>query len=163
MISSAAVAFDWPIRVSSPTLSLMPATVACCSSIAVAIAPISLSVSATPPAISCILPLTSRASATPFSACSVAWRTCSAMSWARLRELPASLPTSSATTAKPLPCSPARAASIEALSDSMLVWLAMREMASAMWLICVLFSEMAPTSSTMLVICWISFSTRRAA
>ena len=61
VISSAAVALDWPIRVSSPTFSLMPATVACCSSMAVAIAPISLSVSATPSAISCILPLTSRA------------------------------------------------------------------------------------------------------
>src|SRR5882757_4907215 len=57
----------------------------------------------------------------------------------------------------------ARAASIEALSESMLVWLAMREIASAIRLICVLFSEIAPTSSTMLVICLISLSTRLAA
>ena len=45
----------------------------------------------------------------------------------------------------------------------MLVWLAMREIESAIRLICELFSEMAPTSSTMLVICTISFSTRLAA
>jgi hypothetical protein len=40
----------------------------------------------------------------------------------------ASLPTSSATTANPRPCSPARAASIAALSASSFVWLAIRWM-----------------------------------
>ncbi|MNI78079.1 hypothetical protein D3C73_1344270 [compost metagenome] len=38
---------------------------------------------------------------------------------------------SPATTAKPLPCSPARAASIEALRESRLVWLAISEIMAA--------------------------------
>ena len=59
VISSAAVALDWPMRVSSLTLRLMSETTTCCSSIAVAIAPISLSPSETPLAMSCILRPTS--------------------------------------------------------------------------------------------------------
>ncbi|WP_278245295.1 hypothetical protein [Clostridium sp. BL8] len=43
----------------------------------------------------------------------------------------ASFLTSSATTAKPLPCSPALAASMAAFSASKLVWPAIPEMASA--------------------------------
>ncbi len=43
---------------------------------------------------------------------------------------PARLRTSPATTAKPRPCSPARAASTEALSARMLVWKAMESMTS---------------------------------
>ena len=48
----------------------------------------------------------------------------------------ASFLTSSATTAKPRPCSPARAASTAALSASRLVWAAMVEMVSTMPSIC---------------------------
>ncbi len=45
----------------------------------------------------------------------------------------ASLRTSAATTVKPLPCSPARAASMAAFRASRLVWLAMSSMASTIW------------------------------
>jgi hypothetical protein len=46
----------------------------------------------------------------------------SPISWAATWLLSASFLTSAATTAKPLPCSPARAASMAALSASRLVW-----------------------------------------
>ena len=46
------------------------------------------------------------------------------ISFAAARLLSASLLTSVATTENPLPCSPARAASMAALSESRLVWLA---------------------------------------
>jgi hypothetical protein len=53
---------------------------------------------------------------------------------------------------KALAGSPARAASIAALSASMLVWLAMREIAPAIWVICPLFCEIALTTSTIVPI-----------
>jgi hypothetical protein len=52
-------------------------------------------------------------------------RAASAERWARLR-------TSLATTAKPRPCSPARAASTAAFSARMLVWKAMPSMVPMM-------------------------------
>ena len=55
----------------------------------------------------------------------------------------ASFPTSSATTAKPLPASPALAASIDAFSDRRLVWEAMS------WMSSMIFSE-ASTDSVMI-------------
>jgi hypothetical protein len=63
-----------------------------------------------------------------------------ALRWARLR-------TSVATTAKPRPCSPARAASTAALSASRLVWKATSSISCTMSVICRLatsISRMAP-------------------
>ena len=57
------------------------------------------------------------------------------MSWVALAVWVARFLTSHATTAKPLPCSPARAASIVALSASRLVWPAMLEISSTTSLI----------------------------
>jgi hypothetical protein len=69
-------------------------------------------------------------------------RAASALRWARLR-------TSPATTAKPRPCSPARAASTAALSARMLVWKAMPSitpMMSAIFLELALISSMVETT-----------------
>ena len=75
--------------------------------------------------------------------------------------------TSLATTAKPLPASPARAASMVALSASRLVW---REMASIEPITVSTFSSAADSSAsrpwlcvtltTMVSICWITLSSR---
>ena len=69
-------------------------------------------------------------------------RAAEAERWARLR-------TSLATTAKPRPCSPARAASTAALSARMLVWKAMPSMVpmmSAIWRELVLISSIVATT-----------------
>ncbi|MNZ67675.1 hypothetical protein D3C78_859300 [compost metagenome] len=66
---------------------------------------------------------------------SISWRT----SWAAPAERLARLRTSPATTAKPRPCSPARAASTEALRARMLVW---KAMASIIWMIWAICSEL---------------------
>ena len=63
-------------------------------------------------------------------------------------ERSASLRTSSATTANPSPCSPARAASMAAFKASRLVWLAISEITWMISLICVeddLIRSMAST------------------
>ncbi len=59
----------------------------------------------------------------------------------------ASLRTSAATTANPLPCSPARAASIAALSASRLVWYAMSSMMPIFCAICFIAWVVATTAS----------------
>ena len=66
--------------------------------------------------------------------------------------LAASLPTSSATTEKPLPCSPARAASMAAFRDSKLVLLAIFSITSVILLILSELTAMLFTTSTMSVI-----------
>ena len=68
----------------------------------------------------------------------VAWLDCSA-----------SERTSPATTAKPLPCSPARAASTEAFSASMLDWAAMSETVVMISPICWVWAERASMFSAM--------------
>ena len=60
----------------------------------------------------------------------------------------ASLPTSSATTAKPRPCSPARAASMAAFRASRLVWSAMSPITPMMPPICSEEAAMALMAST---------------
>ena len=57
-----------------------------------------------------------------------AWEIREEVLWEALAVLAASRRTSSATTAKPLPASPARAASTAAFSARMLVWKAMSSM-----------------------------------
>ena len=56
----------------------------------------------------------------------------------------ASLRTSSATTAKPMPCSPARAASMAAFRASRFVWLAISEIT---WMISLICCELVRISS----------------
>ena len=68
------------------------------------------------------------------------------ISLAAVAERPARLRTSVATTAKPRPCSPARAASTAAFSASRLVWNAissMTPMMSAIFLLAALMPPMA--------------------
>ena len=62
---------------------------------------------------------------------------------------PARSLTSPATTAKPLPASPARAASMVALSASRLVWSAMVEMLPAIWSISAIVAERRSTVSAL--------------
>ena len=64
--------------------------------------------------------------------CPMSSEICAAACW----ESSASLRTSSATTANPRPCSPARAASMAAFSASRFVWAAMPEIVSTIWPIC---------------------------
>ena len=101
--------------------------------------PMPLLCSAAPLLISSITSVTRATLSTIPRMVSPAWRTSSEPSRVRDTEVsikarisraasparPARLRTSSATTAKPRPCSPARAASTEALRARMLVWKAM--------------------------------------
>jgi hypothetical protein len=120
-----------------------------CSSVARAICPTSSTVSPTPERIfrSPVAPISatallssatrtlSVADATASCATSCSPRMMAAMSEVALAERSARLRISSATTAKPRPASPARAASMEALSDSRFVRSAMRLIVSTIELI----------------------------
>ena len=79
-------------------------------------------------------------------------------------ERSASARTSEATTAKPRPESPARAASTPALSASRLVWKAISSITPMIWLICSDDFEMPSIASTARrTICELAFASRSAA
>ena len=75
-------------------------------------------------------------SATPCSTCAVDAEISALISLAASAERWASARTSEATTAKPRPASPARAASTPAFSASRLVWKAISSITPMIWLIC---------------------------
>ncbi len=79
-------------------------------------------------------------------------RAACALRWARLR-------TSPATTAKPLPCSPARAASTAAFKARILVWKAMPSITFTIWAIC---PELADKSSMVCTTVETAWPPRRA-
>ncbi len=93
--------------------------------------------------------LTSITAVTALRASSTACLTSTAISCELSALFRANLPTSSATTAKPLPCSPARAASMAAFRDSKLVLLAIFSITSVILLI---FSELVAMLLTTLTI-----------
>ena len=93
------------------------------------------------------------------------WISC-LISLAASAERPARLRTSAATTAKPRPCSPARAASTAAFSARMLVWKAMPSMTPMMsailWLLSVMLRMLSTTSPTTSPPCWATCEALRA-
>ena len=84
------------------------------------------------PTTSWMAPPACAAMVTPLSTCSTLWVMRALISLAADEERCASARTSLATTAKPRPCSPARAASTAAFNARMLVWKAMPSMVPMM-------------------------------
>ena len=87
---------------------------------------------------------------TPASTCAPELETSALISLAASAERCASARTSEATTAKPRPESPARAASTPALSASRLVWNAISSITPMIWPILLEESAMASIASTAL-------------
>src|SRR6185312_10161374 len=130
--SSTSAAFCWVTLSSCDTAELACTMPLACSAVAVAISLISCETRLTLATISPMVEPAPPASLAPASTrCTesvmrpLISRAASAERWARLR-------TSPATTAKPRPCSPARAASTAALSARMLVWKAIESITPMM-------------------------------
>ncbi len=85
---------------------------------------------------------------TPRPTCAVEARISALMSLAASAERCARPRTSEATTAKPRPASPARAASTPALSASRLVWKAISSITPMIWLICCAERWISPIAAT---------------
>ena len=121
VISSEEAEFAIAMLRSSLMFPLICERVACCSSMATAIERTISVVSLVPVAMDAIASLTVSVATLPRWESVEACSTMSAICLAFCAELSASFPTSCATTTKPLPCSPARAASIAALRERMCV------------------------------------------
>ena len=87
-------------------------------------------------------------SSTPWSTCGVEAEIRALISLAASAERWASARTSEATTAKPRPASPARAASTPAFSASRLVWKAISSITPMIWLICWADFSISPMAAT---------------
>src|SRR3990167_3292621 len=146
---STSAAFCWVAWSIWPTEALTWAMPLDCSAEAEVISPMMSPTRCTPTTISCMAaPASSTSFTPPFTALTLL-PTSTLISCAASAERLARLRTSEATTAKPRPCPPARAASTAAFSARMLVWKAMESIRPMMSLILLLeaaISCMLPTA-----------------
>ena len=133
--SSTIAAFCCVTLSSSPTAELISTSVVACSCAETAIPPTRSAISATLPTIPSSAAPVLPTSATPCSTWRVEAEIRVLICLAASAERPASARTSLATTAKPRPASPERAASTAAFKASRLVWKAISSMTVTIWLI----------------------------